>query len=627
MCGICGVWFRDKKKTVNKKWLADINNTMFHRGPDGEGVYIDGSLGLAHRRLSIIDITGGAQPMQNREGSTAIVFNGEIYNYKELRKEQEKNGSKFETDSDTETIIHQYEKHGLDCVLNLQGMFSFGIWDKDRKMLMLARDRIGIKPLYYAVTSEAFIFSSEIKAILKSGLVDADVDVSNIDSYLSLGWVPSPKTLFRGIYKLEPGTLAVINDKHDIRIDKYWDINSTQEKEIVPDEHIPDNFTEQLTNVVGSHLVSDVPVGAFLSGGLDSSAIVATMAKLSDNRIKTFSVGYDEKYGPSELPYAKLVAERFNTEHNEYILEPLDFFDSIEKLLAFAEEPIEEPSGIALFQLSKMAKEQATVLLAGEGMDEILAGYPIYKKMPTIEKMHAFAKYIKPLVSGSLLDNLNIGEKLLKYIDWVLNPIESRYHSVNSRLTEHIKNRMYEPGSAINRGVVNEYYSDILKELKDRTLLQKMTIADTTTWLPDCLLLKADKMTMAASIELRVPFLDHKFVEYCGSLQDKWKIRNGVQKYLLRKNMEGVLPDVILNRKKQGFPIPISGWFKGKLYEPVSDILLSAKARSRGYFRKTYVEDVLKEHRSGAQDHGVRLFSLLVLEMWHEKYVDQTGIS
>lgn len=626
MCGILGVWFRDRQRMVDPVWLNEVNSTMYHRGPDEGGIYVDGNVGLAHRRLSIIDVSSGHQPMRSDDAKITLVFNGEIYNYRQLRRDLEERGHTFSTNSDTEVLLRQYIQDGESCVDKFNGMFAFAIWDAAKRQLFMARDRIGIKPLYYSVLPDGFVFASEIKALLKTRLVNAAVNADAIDSFLTLGWVPAPGTLFKNIHKLEPGHTAVICETGDMAISRYWDVTRSR---IVQKPHaeLQKLFYDEMLQAVDRHLVSDVPVGAFLSGGIDSSALVACMDKVSGTKPVTFSIAYPDSPETSEHVYARMIADRFNTEHHEFSLKPLDFFESVDKLLEHCEEPVDEPAGIALYQLSVLARQHVKVVLTGEGMDELMGGYPIYRKMLLLNRIYPLARALGGKTAADFIERFVSSETALKYLDWATQPLETRYQSVNCRLTERIKKRMYPGSNMGGHAGLNAYFATLFRRFQNGTALQKMSAVDIEGWMPDCLLLRSDKMSMAASIELRVPFLDHSFVEFCLSLPDNEKIRSKVQKYLLRTTMTDILPREILTRKKKGFPVPIAKWFRGELFSPLRDILSDRKSRERGYVSPNYVEEILKRHAAGVEDHSIRLFYLLVLEMWHRKYIDNVGPS
>ncbi len=498
-------------------------------------------------------------------------------------------------------------------------MFSFAIWDeRGEKSFFLARDRVGIKPLYYAQTDQGVVFASEIKAILKSGFVDPEIELDAVDSFLTVGLVPSPHTLFKGIKKLPPGCYSTVKRSGELSIHVYWDISK------IPVNDSPngvESFGREIKGAVESHLVSDVPIGVFLSGGLDSSAIVALMSEIEGQKIETFSVGYQDSVESNELGYADLVARHFNTKHHEYILEPLDFFDSVEQTLQFTDEPINQPSAIALYQLSKYASQHVKVVLSGEGMDEVLGGYPIYSRMASVEKNSQVFRLLGGLFWTKLLNRAGASEKLIKHLDWLSVPFQERYQSINCYLTKTTKDTIYNRDLLKESVRINGYFTDLISRLEGHTMLQKMNIVDLCSWIPDSVLVKADRMSMAASIELRVPFLDHEFVEFCLGLPDRDKISNGSRKHLLREFMKSRLPESIIARPKKGFPVPVDEWFKGELYGHLYDVLTAEDAINHQLFRDGYAREKLKEHRAGKVDNSVRLFLILVIELWYKNFI------
>jgi asparagine synthase (glutamine-hydrolysing) len=598
-----------------------MTRAMTHRGPDAEGYFVRGHVALGHRRLKIIDLEGGKQPLFNEDDSIVVVYNGEIFNFQEIKAELEAKGHRFRTHSDTEVIVHAYEEYGDTCPTHFRGMFAFAVYDLARDRLLLARDRLGIKPLYYRVDGERLLFASEVKPILLALQGKASVETGLIDFYVSLGYVPGERTLFRGIRRLPPGhTLVHEQGRQTVRC--YWDIASIPPLDISFDE-AKERLEHLLLESVRLRLMSDVPLGAFLSGGLDSSSVVACMSRLMSDPVKTFSVGYRDDPESSELKYARVVAKAFGTEHHEFILESGDFFDSMELLLEHSEEPIVESAAVALYQLSRLAREHVTVILSGEGGDEILAGYPLYQIMPKVDRLHTLARLLPRALRYWVGERAIWPEKALKYWDWIGTPLSKRYWGISNDVTASLKQRMYRAEfQAQVDNVVGEYFEKLFGALEQGSALRRMSYVDLKTWLPDDLLLKADKMTMACSLELRVPMLDHHLLEFATALPDRLR-RNGTQgKYLLKKAMERYLPRQIIYRPKKGFPVPIAIWFRGPLYERVCGILLDARTLSRGYFRPEYIRRVLERHRAGAEDLSRRIFSLLALELWHRRYVD-----
>lgn len=620
MCGICGIVYQDTKRPVTEELINAMAESIRHRGPDDAGAYIDGNIGLAHRRLSIIDLASGHQPMFNEDRSLSIVFNGEIYNHHGLRDELEKRGHHYTTKSDTETILHAYEEYGVKCLDKLRGMFAFAIYDSSRRVLFLARDRVGKKPLYFYHDQQRFVFASEVKAILKAGPIEKQVNREMIDFYLSIGYVPGRETLFKNIAKLEPGHYLILDSNNGITIKEYWDIRDIQVKN-VPYQDAYARLKNKLLESIDIRLMSEVPLGVFLSGGLDSSAIVALMSQIVSQPIKTFSVGYQNEPQSNELDYARIVAGKFKTEHYEFFLTADDLFDSIDTFLEHSEEPIVESAGIALYKLAKLAKPKATVLLSGEGADELLAGYRIYPKMLGLDRVHGIASLIPGWIISKIMADQAIPEKAVKYLDWAKTPFSERYKSLSYELSDTLKHRLYAVGFRESlRNGFEDYFTALHKKINGSNL-RKMLYIDSKTWLAEDILLKADRMTMAASIELRAPFLDHELMELAFSLPDNFKLRGDQGKFILKDIMKDLLPKEIVYRKKKGFPVPLTSWFGGALQARAKNLLTSEKALKRGYFNPDYIHELFSRISRG-EDLGKRIFSLVALELWHQKYID-----
>lgn len=588
---------------------------MHHRGPDDSGYFVDANTGLGHRRLSIIDLSSGHQPMANEDGKVVVVYNGEIYNYQEIKEELVGKGHVFRTDCDTEVIVHGYEEWGTDCLQRFNGMFAFIVLDKHRRRLWVARDRLGIKPLYYYQDKDVFIAASEIKALLQTGFVKSALNENVLDAYFSVGYVPGPETMFAGIKKVLPGHYLLIQDQR-VRQVEYWDFAGIEQGSLDESTAL-ERIDTLLKDCVKKRLISDVPVGAFLSGGLDSSVVVGLMDKLiNPQSVNTFTVAYNEGY--SEQEYAQVVAERFHTNHNVFYLDSDDFFTSLETLIRFAEEPIVEPAAIALYHISKLAREHAIVLLSGEGSDEIFAGYYLYQFMAKIEKARQF-------IPGFLLSSLPFlgrfasKRKYKKYLDWAAAPLATRYQGTSSYLTPSLKKHLYHPDFLHAQSTyLEEQFERYFKKVAHKDPVSQMLYVDTKTWLVDDLLVKADKMTMAASIELRVPFLDYRLLEAVTALPANLKIKNGEGKYLLKKISEALLPKKIIYRKKMGFPVPTDEWFKGDLLNQIGDIVGNLKKES--WFRPDALDNLIDRHRAGAEDHSRILMTLLVFAEWRRQY-------
>jgi len=620
MCGIAGIVHTDSSRPADRGTIVRMTDAMAHRGPEAEGFFVHNQVALGHRRLRIIDLEGGKQPLFNEDHSVVVVYNGEIFNFREVQAELEAKGHQFRTHCDTEVIVHAYEEYGEQCPSKFRGMFAFAIFDLRANRLFLCRDRLGIKPLYYTFEQGTLLFASEVNALLRGMTQRPGIDRGLLDFYVSLGYVPGAQTLFEGIEKLLPGHTLTLEHGRP-RISQYWDLEDRAPLDLTFDQ-AKEQFEGLLNESIRMRLMSDVPLGAFLSGGLDSSAVVACMSRMTREPVKTFSVGYADDPESSELGYARVVADHFKTDHHEFVLEPGDFFQSLDLLLSHTEEPVVESAAVALYHLSKLAKEHVTVILSGEGGDEILAGYPLYQIMPKVDRLHSVLRHVPRPIIRMLARQLG-KEKYVKYADWASSPLEHRYWGISSDVTPWIKSDMYDSALSDGRNDrVRDYFERLFNRLPSSSNLRRMTYVDLKTWLPDDLLLKADKMTMAASLELRVPLLDHKLLEFSTALPDSYRLRDGQGKYLLKKVMESYLPQQIIYRKKRGFPVPVARWFRTELYARTAEILLDSRTLSRQYFTRSYIERILSRHRAGHEDLSRRIFSMLALETWHRRYVD-----
>jgi asparagine synthase (glutamine-hydrolysing) len=620
MCGIAGIYNFRSGRPADPKQLRTMGACLAHRGPDDEGYLVEGAVGLAHKRLTILDTSSrGHQPMLTEDGSVAIVFNGEIYNFLELRAELEEQGHTFTTRTDTEVILHLWQVHGEALLEKLNGMFAFALWDRSRRALFIARDRLGIKPLYYTLTRDGLVFASEVKALLAVGDRRPEVELDMLDAYMSVGYVPTRRTLFRGVEKLQPGWCLRL-DRDGIDLRRYWDL------EIAPDEDKSEKewieeATDLLRDAVRLQLRSDVPLGVFLSGGVDSSAVVALMHELGVRDIETFTVAYD--FGPAydETKWARQIAEKFKTRHREVFVTPQQFEEFIPQLAWHMDEPVTEAAAISLFHVAKLARESVVVVLSGEGSDEVFGGYPIYKYMQELERYRRLPAALRQRLINPALDRL--GGKWQKYTRLAEQPLRDRYLGVSLYETPQ-KEELFRPEI---RNLFNGHgMPHLLGDFYDRTEhcdpLHRMMYLDVKTWLPDDLLIKADKMTMASSVELRVPFLDHRVVEMGGRIPARYRIKGWTTKYLLKKAMEKYLPHEILHRGKMGFPTPLAHMFQGAMRGYVEGVLDSDRALDRGYFRPEVVRRLIGEHGAGRRDHHRVLWQLLVLEEWHRAFID-----
>lgn len=614
MCGICGIVSLGGGPVRSEDLLA-MRDRMVHRGPDDAGVFINGSVALGHRRLSIIDLSTGHQPMTNEDGSVVIVYNGELYNYLDLRSELIAKGHVFATRSDTEVIVHAYEEFGKGCLEHFRGMFAFALWDGRKRRLFAARDRLGKKPLYYVRWGDTFLFASEIKALLAHPAARREVDDESLDLYFGFRFVPGPRTMFRGIAKLQPGHTLVVEGS-EVRTEQYWDIDTITTREIALD-NAQEEFVSLLKEAVRMRLMSEVPLGVFLSGGVDSSAVVALMSEIVPGPIKTFSVGYADDPAENEFEYARMVASRYQTAHHEFRLTADDFLAFLPKLVWHLDEPIADASTIPLFYISQLAKEHVTVVLSGEGADELLGGYYIYKKMLLLDTLRALpgARLLAGLSAGaaSVVGN----RKAERYASLMRKPLEERYAGVASVLSDAERSALFGGRKPASRAAVTRPYYE---RVQHREPLNRMLYLDTKVWLPDDLLMKADKMTMATSVELRVPFLDHKLVEYAASLPVSYKIHGNETKYLLKRAMESRLPHEVLYRPKKGFPVPISRWFREKA-SGLRDVLLDSGSASRQFFAPGVLEGLMQQHEKQQNDMSDVLLPFLVFEYWHNVYI------
>ncbi len=621
MCGIAG--FASNNHYDWRTILRSMSTVISHRGPDDEGFYETTTrshqfkIGLAHRRLSIIDLDAGHQPIGNEDGSIQIVFNGEIYNFQELRDRLISSGHKFSTSSDTETIVHAYEEYGTQCVKHLRGMFAFAIWDSNREHIFLARDRFGKKPLFFHENKNELLFASEIKSLLQHPGVEKQVNRCAVWDYLAYRYVPAPQTLFKGIQKLLPGHCATwANGKLN-----QWSYYT-------PEDCHPPTVSNTQTNAVGKFLdnlddavrirmVSDVPFGAFLSGGIDSSAIVGLMARHSQLPIKTFSVGFNESTY-SELGYAKVIADQFNTEHHELTISQNHLMDKLPELVRFRDAPVAEPSDIPIYLLSKEARKTVKMVLTGEGSDEFLGGYPKH----VFERYVSMYQYIPSFLRNGLL------EPLIQALPYKFRRIKTAAHNMgledwHERMARWFGALSYaQRQNLVSHQFINSLQpsNPILKYCSDNSALRNILCFDQSSWLPDNLLERGDRMTMAASLEARMPFMDHKLAEFASALPDNMRVRGKKTKWILREAMKQLLPIEILERPKVGFRVPVNEWFQNSMRDYLYDHLTGPESITNNYYNKNTLDKVLQEHVSGRQNHEKLLWSLLTLEIWHREY-------
>jgi len=599
-----------------------MTRLLIHRGPDDEGFYFAHALGLGHRRLSILDLSErGHQPMCTADGRFVIAYNGEIYNYLEIRKDLKADGYEPRTDTDTEVILALYAQKGTKSLQYLNGMFALAIWDSAERTLLLARDRVGIKPLYYADTVDGVVFASEIKALLASHRVSPRVLTANIDTYLTFGYVPGVETLFQGVVKVLPGQWLRISPR-GVESGFYWDLEYAPNLRRNPQE-TAEELRELLVDAMRIHLRSDVPVGVFLSGGLDSSTTVALLTEAGIRNLRTFSVAHQTGGQYDETPYARLVADRFQTNHHVLYMNPNHFLDCIPGFIWYMDEPVVEAPALAFYLIAKLLREHVTVALSGEGADELFAGYAIYRYMRWIEAYSNVPQRIRSLLEPALAV---LGtEKTRKYLHLAHLPLESRYRGVFNSDPSY-KETLYTDDfrAALTVHPKADPLAAYYLKTQRYDILTKMLYADLKTWLADDLLIKADRMTMANSVELRVPFLDYRVIEYAATIPSSMKLRRGVVKWILKRAMKDRLPREILTRHKMGFPTPVAIMFQHDLSGYLRDLLLSSECLNRRYFKRQAMERLIKENTRKTRDHHRVLWQLVVLEEWHRRFIDQT---
>lgn len=631
MCGIVGYF--NSSNSHNQQNLDTIVTRMAagltHRGPDDVGFWVDEKSGVAlgHRRLAIIDLSAkGHQPMSNEDKTVWVIFNGEIYNFKELSEDLKNKGHKFESFSDTETIIHAYEEYGEDCVRYLRGMFAFAIWDHRDKTFMLARDRVGKKPLLYYFDHNVFCFSSEFASLLESGIIESSINYEALHYYLTFGYIPAPFSIYNNVYKLLPAHTLVLKNK-TLTLKQYWQLDYSG-KIRISEREAADEVLRLLKEAVKVRLYSDVPLGAFLSGGIDSSVVVGLMSQLLGNKVKTFSVGFEEEEF-SELDYARNIATRFNTDHNEFIVKP----NALEVLPVLVErygEPFADSSCIPTYYVSHQTRKYVTVALNGDGGDELFAGYEryqgmllaeIYNKMPALTKR--LANYINKLLPNSINPKKRL-QKIKRFFEGVGLPKEQCYLRWICIFDDYLKNNLYSEDFK-NRVLGKKEISWISPYFNSRNglgLLDTVLLVDNKTYLPNDLLVKLDIASMANSLEVRSPFLDQKLMEFVATLPPEYKMKNLVKKYILKKAIRGIIPEENIHRRKMGFGVPVGAWFRNELKEFLSEILLSREALRRGYFQSEFIKSMIKQHINGSADYALQLWALLTLELWHRRFID-----
>lgn len=626
MCGICGKISFNIGADIDEGLIRKMCSVLTHRGPDEEGVFLAETrvrVGMGHRRLSIIDLSkAGIQPMSNEDGSIRIVFNGEIYNFPELRGVLQKKGHTFKSHTDTEVILHLYEEKGEDCVQDLRGQFAFCIWDEKKEQAFIARDRIGKKPLYYWHKNETFIFASEIKAILQDPEVSAEVNRLAITDYLSYGYVPTPESMFKGIYKLPPAHSMVLR-KGRLNIQRYWQLDFSGKLKLSEGEY-SEKTLDLLEECTRIRLISDVPLGAFLSGGIDSSAVVYMMSRLHP-KVKTFSIGFEEETH-SELKFARIIARHFDTDHKEYIVKP-NAIEILPKLVWFYNEPYADSSALPSFYVAKMTAHEVKVALNGDGGDEDFGGYERFMAARFAESLKIVPGFLRKAFIKALPESLefnNFKGKLRRFLTMAQKPYQERHYNWVTIFRDIEKENLFTEGFAKELDKRNSfsYLKKAFEQCASPDIVDKVMCADIHTNLLDDLLVKMDIATMANSLEGRSPFLDHKMMEFAAGIPSNFKIKGTKLKYILKKALNKALPQEILSRGKMGFGVPIDKWFRNELKDYSYGILMSEKCIKRGYFKKEELSRILDAHCSGKANNGSRIWSLLNLELWHRIFID-----
>jgi len=626
MCGICGAVSSNPDRLVDEIVLRRMAQVLYHRGPDDEGYYVDEHARLGIRRLSIIDLFTGQQPITNEDSTLWLVFNGEIYNYRELRRQLEDRGHVFASTSDSEVIVHAYEEFGERCVNYFNGMFAFAVWDASRRRLLLARDRLGIKPLYYWASSDQIVFGSELKAMIAHPNVPRDIDLVALDRFLTLEYIPAPRTILEGVCKLPPGHWLIFQDG-EFKIEQYWDVafQEVPEGEATCEAMLAD----LIGDAVRLQLVSDVPLGVFLSGGIDSSTVVAFMSQASTAAVQTFSIGFDDATY-NELPYARAVAVHFSTDHHEEVLQP-DIAELVECLVGHLDEPLGDFSIFPTYLVSKLASSSVKVVLCGDGGDELFGGYDTYVAqqfyrfyhwLPTSlrrKALPALMKWVPPQPAKKGLIN-----KVKRFVEGGALPASLQHTRWMMFMSDHDRARLYRRAlrDSLNGCTTASLLESYFQQVSQVNPLAQQQYVDMKTYLVDDILTKVDRMTMAASIEARVPLLDHRIVEFALNLPTHMKLRRGRTKVILRRAMGDRLPEIVLNKPKQGFSIPLKHWLRGPLRPLMMDLLSTDCVRRRGYFEPQTVVRWVSEHLDGRANHSHRLWALMVFELWHQQVLD-----
>lgn len=626
MCGIVGQ-ARQDGGIPERVLLERMCVALQHRGPDSRGIHVEAGAGLGIQRLRIIDLVTGDQPIFNEDASVVVVLNGEIYNFQQLRDELRARGHRFATSGDTEVIVHLYEEAGPACVERLHGMFGLAIWDASRRRLVLARDRLGKKPLFYSVADATLSFASELAALLENHDVPRDLDLEAMDAYLAYRYIPSPLTAFRAVRKLPPAH-RLVYEQGRVRVERYWRLDFGRKARFSSEEEVYEGVREHLRRAVRLRMISDVPLGAFLSGGIDSGAVVASMAEVSTEPVKTFSIGFRSEL--DERPLARLVAQRFATDHHELVVEP-NAIEILPRIIRHHGEPFADPTSVPTFYLAEMARQHVTVALNGDGGDEAFGGYNRYQAgllAARLSRLPEPARRAGAALTARIPTNGRISSwqmRARRLGETLMLDEAGRHFAYMTSLQGLRRDRLYAPefAAALGPSGAESRFRALWEQGSATDTLDRMFEVDSLTYLPDDLLAKVDIATMACSLEGRSPLLDHELMQFAATLPPELKVTRREKKIALRRALRGILPEEILSAPKRGFQPPVAAWLRGELRDHARDVLLDPVARERGYFRPDVVTGLLDEHASGATDHSQGIWTLLVLELWHREFVDR----
>jgi len=615
---------------VDREVLERMCAALEHRGPDSRGLALEDEAGLGIQRLAVIDLVTGDQPIYNEDRSVAVVLNGEIYNFRELRADLARRGHTLATHGDTEVIVHLYEEYGADCVRHLHGMFAFALWDRKRRQLLIARDRIGKKPLFYAQLGGGLAFASELRALMEDSDVPREIDLAAIDRFLAYGYVPAPGSVFSAVRKLPPAHTLTLRDGR-VTLARYWSLDYSRKLQVSDPRELHEPIRDALRAATRRRLIADVPVGAFLSGGIDSSAVVAAMAQEGTGQVKTFSIGFEQE-AFDELPHARLVAQRFGTDHHEFVVRP-DAISMVPRIVRHYGEPFADSSAIPSFCLAEVTRRHVTVALNGDGGDESFGGYTRYVSQRMASRLERLPGFMRrgAASAGRRLGGREVSSlasRARRLTEALPLDAPTRYSRYMSWLDEDRRSDLYTPEFAalVDIPAAREVIARPWREASGDDLVDVMLEVDAGTYLPDQLIAKVDIATMAHALEARSPMLDHEFMEFAASIPSELKVRGTQKKWILREALREWLPGEILDRPKQGFTVPVGHWFRHDLRDQVRDVLLDPAALERGYFRREVVESMIDRHTSGRSDEAKPLWALFMLELWHREFAGETGI-